>query len=128
MKELEEALMVKYNADTTIKSLTNGLFLAEAPQGTAYPYIVYSYPSGNPEWTFNNDMKIFVIQFKIHDSNTSAVTLNLIYKALHDLFDWCTLTIDSWNLTYMKPIFENLFRVDDKWQYVIQFRIRIQKI
>ena len=128
MKEVDEALVIKYNNDSAIVALTNGLHNAEAPQGTEYPYIVFSYPSGVPDWTFSSDERELVIQFNIHDNNTSVVNVNLIYKALHDLFDWCTLSITGWNLTYMKEILENRVRVDDKWQYVLQFKIRIQKI
>jgi len=127
MKEVEEALVTKFNNDSEIDALTNGLFNAEAPQGTEYPYVVFSYPSGTPDWTFSDDMKEMVIQFKIHDKNTSTVNVNLIYAALHTLFDWCELDIDGWHLTYMKEILEFKVRVDEKWQYVIQYRIRIQK-
>ena len=119
--------MNKYEGDVTITGLTTGLHNTEAPQGSLYPYIVFSYPSGVPDWTFSDDQKELVIQFKIHDENRSVVNANLIYAALHNLFDWCELTITGWHLTYMKEILEFLVRVDDKWQYVIQYRIRIEK-
>ena len=127
MKEVEEALLTKYNGNEAITDITNGLFNAEAPQGTEYPYIVFTYPSGVPDWTFSDDQRELVIQFKIHDNNTSTVNVNLIYAALHNLFDWCTLDIDGWHLTYMKEILEHKIRVDDKWQYVLQYRIRIER-
>jgi hypothetical protein len=127
MKEIQEAIMTKYSNDSAIVALTTGLHNTEAPQESVYPYIVFSYPSGIPDWTFSSDEKEFVIQFKIHDNNTSVVNVNLIYDALHTLFDWCSLTITGWHLTYMKEILEHLVRVDDKWQYVLQYRIRIQK-
>ena len=126
MKEVFEAICDKYDG-SALASLTTGLHNTEAPQGAVYPYIVFSFPAGTPDWTFSSDEREFVIQFKIHDSNTSVVNVNLIYAALHTLFDWCTLTITDWHLTYMKEILEFLVRVDDKWQYVLQYRIRIQK-
>ena len=127
MKEIQEAIMNKYEGDSTITGLTTGLYNTEAPQGAEFPYVVFSYPSGTPDWTFSDDQKELVIQFKIHDNNRTVVNVNLIYAALHDLFDWCELTIEDWHLTYMKEILEFLVRVDDKWQYVIQYRIRIEK-
>ena len=127
MKEIQEAIINKYEGDDTIVTLTTGLHNTEAPQGSEYPYIVFSFPSGIPDWTFSDDQREFVVQFKIHDNSRTVVNVNLIYAALHNLFDWCELTIEDWHLTYMKEILEFLVRVDDKWQYVIQYRIRIEK-
>ena len=127
MKEIQEAIINKYEGDSTITELTTGLHNTEAPQGAEFPYIVFNFPSGTPDWTFSDEQKEFVIQFKIHDNNRTVINVNSIYDALLNLFNWCELDIEGWHLTYMKEILEFLVRVDNKWQYVIQYRIRMEK-
>lgn len=114
-------------AATALKNAVTGMYLTEAPQGTAYPYIVYHKISGVPDWTFSEDMENVLIQFNIYDDNSSSATINDIYTKLIALYDWCTLSVTNWNSIYMKRELDELTRDNDIWRYLCQYRLEIQK-
>lgn len=127
MQVLFEAIYSKFSNDNDLSGAVTGMYLTEALQGTAYPYIVYHKISGVPDYTYTEDMENVLIQFNIYDSNSSSATINDIYTKLTALFDWCTLSVSGWDSIYMKRELDELTRANDIWRYLVQFRLEIQQ-
>lgn len=127
MKVLFEGIYSKYNGSSALKAKINGMYPTEAPQGATYPYAVYHKITGVPDWTFDADMENCVIQFNIYDNSNSSTNVNSAYDALTTLYDWCDLSVTGYSHIYMKRLLDRLERVDEKWLYVCQYRLEIQK-
>lgn len=127
MQVLFQGIYSKFSNDNDLSGTVTGMYLTEAPQGTAYPYIVYHKISGVPSYTFTEDMENTLLQFNIYSDNSSSATINDIYTKLKALYDWCTLTITGWDSIYMKRELDELTRENDIWRYLVQFRLEIQK-
>jgi len=127
MKELFTGLYNKYSGNEALKAAITGFYFTEAPQDAAMPYIVYHKISGRPDYTYTEDMENVLIQFNIYDDNSSSTTINDIYAKLTALFDWCTLTVLGWNSIYMKEEFGYLENMNDVWNYMVSYRLEIQK-
>jgi hypothetical protein len=86
--------------------------LDEAPEGTDFPYIVFSIVSAVPEWTFTEEFANVVIQFSIFSTSQSAAEITDIYGHLVDLFDDSTFSITGSTLVWCRR--QNLVtRVED---------------
>ena len=129
MQELFKGIWDKFNIanGTALKGAVTGMYFSEAPQGTAYPYIVYHKISGVPGYTFSEEMENVIIQFNIYDNGSSSIKINDIYAKLTSLYDWCNLNVAPWNSIYMKRELDNLTRENDIWNYFLQYRLEIQK-
>ena len=127
MQVLFTGLYAKYNSNAALKAVVSGMYFTEAPQGTAYPYIVYHKISGVADYTYTEDMENVIIQFNIFDDHNSSTTINDIYTKLTALFDWCSLTVVGWDSIYMKRELDNLTKDNGIWNYFVQYRLEIQK-
>ena len=127
MQVLFEGIYTKFSDDGDLSGAVTGMYLAEAPQGTVYPYIVYHKISGVADYTYTEDMENVIIQFNIYDDHSSSTTINDIYTKLTALYDWCSLSVAPWNSIYMKRELDNLTKENDIWNYFVQFRLEIQK-
>ena len=129
MEVLLEGIWDKFDIanGTALKAAVTGMYFSEAPQGTAYPYVVYHKISGVPSYTWTEDMENVLIQFNIYDDSNSSTTINDIYTKLTALYDWCTLDVTGWDSIYMKREMDNLTRENDIWDYFLQYRLEIQK-
>ena len=117
----------KFNGNAALKAAVTNMYFSEAIQTAVLPYIVYHKISGVPDYTFTEDMENVLIQFNIYDDHSSSTTINDIYTKLTDLYGWCVLTVSGWDSIYMKEEFGYLENVNDIWNYMIQFRLEIQK-
>jgi len=127
MQVLFTGLWNKYNGNAALKAVVSGMYFTEAPQGTAYPYITYHKISGVADYTYTEDMENVIIQFNIYDDHNSSTTINDIYTKLTALYDWCSLTVVGWDSIYMKRELDNLTRDNGIWNYMISYRLEIQK-
>jgi len=129
MQVLFTGLWNKYNGagGAALKAVVSGMYFTEAPQGTTYPYIVYHKISGVADYTYTEDMENVIIQFNIYDDNSSSTTINDIYTKLTALYDWCALSVSPWNSIYMRRELDNLTRDNGVWNYMISYRLEIQK-
>ncbi|MBA7543799.1 hypothetical protein ES705_36139 [subsurface metagenome] len=108
--------------------LDSHLHFSEAPQGTAYPYGVYHLITNVPSWTFDADMENYIIQFNLFDDDSSSTVINTAFKALTKEYDWCDdLNTSGYSNIYMKRELSSLTRESDTWNYMIQYRIEVQK-
>ena len=88
---------------STLSSLVGGrIYLDRAPQEAAFPYVVYFIVSGIPDDAFKQKGRDLLIQFSIFSTSQSAVEITAIYKALHSLYDDCSLSITGHTAIGMK--------------------------
>ncbi len=115
MKAIYDAIVTKYNTGTALKAAnTGGLWYDDPAQNTAFPYIAYYDLSGEPEYTFKENMERVQIQFSIWGKTKSKATVLDIYDKLIALFDWCTLTLTGYTSIYMKRISTIPLESEDK--------------
>ena len=127
MQVLFTGLWNKYNGNAALKAVVSGLYLTEAPQGTTYPYIVYSLVSNVADWTYTENMENSLIQFSIFDDHNSSATILDIFEKLKTCFDWTVLTVAGYNSIYCKREFNILTRDNDIWKMDVQYHIEVQK-
>jgi len=108
-------------------SLTGKMYLTEAPQNTAYPYAIYHLIANDYDFTFQDDLEEFIIQFSIYDDKMSASNITDYFENLKTLYDWASPVVTGYSTTWMIREFAELLRLDDVWQYVIQYRVLLHK-
>lgn len=133
MQVLFESIYDKFTSSTGAGSLYTELggrlHFSEAPQGQIYPYGVYHLISNVPSWTFDADMENYLIQFNLYSEKGSSTEINTAFLALTDLYDWCNdLNTSGYSNIYMKRELSLLTRESDIWNYMIEYRIEIQKL
>jgi hypothetical protein len=102
VKNLTTAIMTKYTGSALATALTGGLYKAQAPQATAYPFGVYFVVSDVPDDVFQRTGEDVLLQFSLFSSSPSSSEIEDLYTALIALFDDCSLTITGTNLVWMK--------------------------
>ena len=136
MQVLFESLYNKFTGSTGAGSLYvelgGRLHFTEAPQGQTYPYGVYILISDVPSWVFgtgsDTTMENCLIQFNLYDDDSSSTDINTAFSALTALYDWCTdLNTSGYSNIYMKREMSFLTRESDIFNYMIQYRLEIQK-
>ena len=127
MKELFTGIYTKFSNDGDLSGVVTGMYFTEAPQDAVMPYVVYNLVSNVGDWTYTESMENSLIQFSIFDDHSSSVTINDIYEKLKTCYDWEILTVTGYNFIYMKREFSNLTRMNDIWNYAVQFRTEVQK-
>ena len=101
MKNLLTALFSKFSGSDIWNDVGGRVYLEQAPEGTEFPYIVFSIASNAPDWTFTEDFEDTIIQFSLFSSSTSGVEITTMYADLIALFDDCSLSITSNTFIYM---------------------------
>ena len=136
MKDLFTGLWT-YTQTISATSFRNGIggrfFLEYAPEGTQFPYGVYSLDSNIHDWQFKSDYEEPVILLNIFsDDPDGSEVLDLELKA-RDAFDEANFTVT--NHTLIKFRFDNEWLSVDPniipnktiWQYSIQYRALLRK-
>ena len=132
MKELFKSIHKKYREDTTgLKTtLSGGLFLDHAPQGSTYPYGIYSMISSVTDEGFDFVIDEATIQFDFYSNNRSGTSCCNIYNDAKKLYDWCTLSTTgstqfshiSMNREFSRFLSEG--EGDDiTWRYIAQYGV-----
>ena len=115
---------------TSATSFYNGIggrmFLEYAPEGTQFPYAVYSLDSNMHDWQFNTDYEDALITFHLF-ANDETEVLDL-EKKLRDAYDEADFAVTDHTL--LKFRFDNewlnvhpeMIPNQDIWQYTVQYR------
>lgn len=93
-------------ANAFYTALNGQLFEDEAPEGTQYPYAVYSVVAAPKEKTFTEVYTNVLLQLSIYSSNMDSSEIKGLYTKAVALFDECSLTITGSKLVWMRE--ENL--------------------
>ena len=107
------------------------MYLEYAPEGTQFPYAVYSLDSNTHDWQFNTDYEESLITFHLF-ANEETEVLDL-EKKLRDAYDESSFTVSNYSL--LKFRFDNewlnvhpeMIPNEDIWQYTIQYRTLTRK-
>ena len=102
-------------------------YLTEAPQNTAFPYIVYYLANNDYDYQFVEDFEDFLIQFNIFDDKASASNISTYFENLKTLFDWSAPTVTGYKVSSFVREFAQLAKDDEVWQYTVQYRVLLQK-
>ncbi len=131
MQVLFNSIYSKFTGSTgagSLYTLLGGrLHLTEAPQGSAFPYGVYHLISLIPMETFSEKIYNAVVQFNLIDDDNSATDINTAYSALNTLYDRASLNITGHTWIDSKMDISSLVRVEDIWNFMIQYRILYQE-
>lgn len=82
------------------------MYLDQAPDGAALPYVVYSIVSSVPQDTFAEKLDETLVQFSLFSETAGAAEITDMYSDLRTLFDDATLTITG--NTHIWCAFRNL--------------------
>ena len=120
-----------FNTTNTFHTaMTGGLWYHESKPNNSFPYCVYSFLGDKPMYTFGEtnpqEGEDIFVQFTIFDKNSSSANINDYEGYLVALFDWSAITVTDYTLMEMRRD-EAIapFRVDDVWQAVTTYRIKI---
>jgi len=102
MNNLLTAIMTKISGSALSADVGGRIYLDQAEQGAALPYIVFFIVSDAPDNVFSKTGEDVLIQFSIFSSSESAVEIAAIHADMKALLDDCSLTITSNNLVWMK--------------------------
>jgi hypothetical protein len=101
MNNLFSAIMDKC-ADSAFSDDVGGrIFLDIAPEGTEFPYAVFSVISSSPQDTFNDMIEETSIQFSLYSTSKGLAEITQIYADLKTLLDWQLLTVTDRTCIWM---------------------------
>ena len=133
MKNLFTGLYTKFVSvphSSFYNTLSGGLHLEEAPQGTVFPYATYGLVNNSPEYTWTSRMEEATIDFNIYsDSTGGALEIVGLYEKLKEQFDDCSLTVAGYE--HLKFRRENAWlnklpsEIPNKsiWGYTVQYQV-----
>lgn len=89
------AIITKTVGSALASNVGGKIFLDEAEEGAAYPYVVFFVVGGSTDNRFAKHGEDTLIQFSIFSSSKSFVEVAGVYRDLIALFDDCTFTITN---------------------------------
>lgn len=130
MKALFTGIYSKFTGDAElVAALTGGLHNIRAPEGTSYPYAVFSLVSRRPADTLNETLQEAAIQFSIFDDSDNSDDVCDLADDFETLYDEAALTVTGWTVHYCRKILSTMPPPDEEgiYQYVIRYEILMQK-
>lgn len=132
MKAFFKAIMDKFKSNAPLLASVTGLYLGEAKEGTAFPYITFNV-GDNADQTFTEQFDDFDVQFDIYSEEESVAQAADILELLKTCFDPenLTLTIDGYQLisAYRRDARTLKWMVEGKnvWNVFQVYHFRTQK-
>lgn len=112
MNNLLQAITAKLAGSALSTDVGGRIYLDEAPENTAFPYVVFFIVAGSPERTFTEHYTETLIQFSLFSSSPGAAEITDMYADLITLFDECSLSITGSTLVWMRE--QNLATMVDE--------------
>lgn len=103
MLNLSKAIWNELSGSLLSAHIGNRLFKGQAPEGAAYPYIVYLIVSNSPEKTFaaTEEFEDTIIQFSLFSAASGSTEIENMYADLITLYDEATFSITGSTLVWM---------------------------
>lgn len=120
-----------YNKLKTTNTLNTALgtrfYHTLAPEGTSYPCMTYSIVSATQNDTFDKYIENVLLQFNLYSILASPIESHTNYGYLTTLLDYASLTVAGYSHIYCIREWSQLLKLDEYWQYAVQYRTEIQK-
>ncbi len=130
MKALIEGIYSLFNAAVKpafYNNMSGGMHLIEAPQNTAFPYAVFELIDDDYDFTFTSEFSEILIEFNIFDDDSSVSNIGTYFENLKMLYDWAMPEVTGYTVVKMEREFADLDKDDGVWQYMVQYRILLEK-
>lgn len=131
MKVVLEAITTLFETVNDLNTNTGGqLYFTEGDQdGAIFPYVTYQITSNVPDWTFEEDFEIFIIQFSIFSDKKSSIEVLNLFEDLKSLFDDAVLTVVGWTHLFTQRVSGEPVRnqINGVWQQVVDYEILIER-
>jgi len=95
MNNLLAAVMTRIAGSALSSRVGGRIVYDEAPQGTEYPYVVFSIVTGTPEDTFLDYLDETIIQFSLYSISPGVAEIASMYADLKTLLDWSVMPITA---------------------------------
>ena len=124
MNVLFDAIYTRWTAQMGGRILYN----TEADDEASFPYSTMTIVGGVVgDEGFLEDWDDLLIQFNLFSETPACTEVGEIFTALKAAFDKHDLTITGYETVSLMRGNSNLIRIDKKWQYIVTYRIQIQK-
>lgn len=97
MNDLLTAIMTKCAGSALSTAVGGRIFEGEAPDGAAFPYVVFMIVAGSPNDNFTDLIDEIMIQFSLYSISKGLTEITGIYENLKTLFDYCALSISGYS-------------------------------
>ena len=104
MRQLTTAVYNKLAGSALETALGGRLFEDQAPEGTPYPFAVYSITADRPIDTFTDKIDDVLIQFSLFSLSNSTGEIKDLYANLRTLYDGCDLVISGNTFIQMERV------------------------
>lgn len=104
MNYLFTAIMTQTVGSLLSTDVGGRIFADEAPEGTQYPYVVFSLISDTPEKTFTEDFEDIILQFSLYSISKGLAEITDMFADLKTLFDEKSFAITGSTLVWMKRV------------------------
>ena len=103
MLNLSKAIWGELSGSLLSAHIANRMYKGQAPEGAAYPYIVYLIVSNSPEKTFafKEEFEDTIIQFSLFSAASEQTEIENMYADLITLYDEATFSITDSTLVWM---------------------------
>lgn len=121
------------SASTLYSKVGTRIYLGEAPQNTALPYIVYGLVDNSKDKNLNTYYEEGTVDFTIYSNSKSVAEVSETYNALKERFDDCTFPVTDYSVINFDRDISYLDKVPDEkpgeslWQYTVQYDYRLRK-
>lgn len=124
MNVLFDAVYTRWTAEMAGRILYN----TEADDEASFPYATMTLVGNAPDGGgFLEDWEDTLIQFNLFSETPACTEVGETFEALKTAFDKHDLAITGFETVSLKRANANLVRVDKKWQYIVLYRLVIQK-
>lgn len=129
MEELSKAIISKYKANADLVSALKGkLWDTVAPNHAKYPLATFQHLSSFDRPTFSDTVESYTYQFMVYsDDDGSPAEVNSLYQLILDTFHRQTLSVTGRTFIAMEKINDYKTKLDGIWEYMIMFRIMLEK-
>jgi len=122
MNALFTALYTRWNTNMSPHILYN----TEAIGEVVWPYGTVALVSDVPDWTQLENFEDCLIQFNLFSETPDCSEVGLMFEALKAAFDKHDLAIVGCETMSLERLQANLIRVENKWQYIVTYFVKIQ--
>ena len=95
MNNLLTAVMTKCSGSALETGVGGRIFFDEAPEGSEYPYVVFSIVTDAQADTFKDSLEDITLQFSLYSISKGLTEITAMYANLKTLFDDAVLTISG---------------------------------